>query len=75
MSVEQQVMALWAGTQGHLDTIPVEAVRRFESEFLGFMAQKYPDVAATIAKDKDLSDATTAKLTQAVGEFKAQFKA
>jgi F-type H+-transporting ATPase subunit alpha len=75
MTVDQQVMVLWAGTQGHLDSIPVEAVRRFESEFLAFMAQKYPDVAATIAKDKDLSDATAATLGQAVGEFKAQFKA
>ena len=50
-------------------------MRRFESEFLAFMAQKYPDVAPTIAKENDLSEATAAKLGQAVGEFKAQFKA
>jgi F-type H+-transporting ATPase subunit alpha len=75
MTVDQQVMVLWAGTQGHLDSIPVEAVRRFESEFLAFMAQKYPDVARTIAKENDLSEATAATLGQAVGEFKAQFKA
>jgi len=75
MTVDQQVMVLYAGTQGHLDDIPVEAVRRFESEFLAFMGQKYPDVAQTIAKDKDLSDATTAKLNAGIAEFKAQFKA
>ncbi len=73
MTVDQQVMVLYAGTQGHLDDIPVEAVRRFEKEFLEFMAAKYPDVAATIAKDKDLSDATTAKLNAGIAEFKAQF--
>jgi F-type H+-transporting ATPase subunit alpha len=75
MTVDQQVMVLYAGTQGHLDSIPVEAVRRFESEFLAFMAEKYPDVTATIAKENDLSDATAAKLTAGITEFKAQFKA
>jgi F-type H+-transporting ATPase subunit alpha len=75
MTVDQQVMVLYAGTQGHLDDIPVEAVRRFEKEFLEFMAAKYPDVASVIAKDKDLSDATTAKLNSGIAEFKAQFKA
>jgi F-type H+-transporting ATPase subunit alpha len=75
MTVDQQVMVLYAGTQGHLDSIPVEAVRRFESEFLAFMAQKYPDVSATITKENDLSEATTTKLTAGITEFKAQFKA
>jgi len=75
MTVDQQVMVLYAGTQGHLDDVPVEAVRRFEKEFLEFMAAKYPDVASVIAKDKDLSDATTAKLNAGIAEFKAQFKA
>jgi F-type H+-transporting ATPase subunit alpha len=75
MTVDQQVMVLYAGTQGHLDDVPVEAVRRFEKEFLEFMGAKYPDVAAAIAKDKDLSDATAAKLNAGITEFKAQFKA
>jgi len=75
MTVDQQVMVLYAGTQGHLDDIPVEAVRRFEVEFLAFMAEKYPDVAAVIAKDNDLSDATITKLTAGIAAFKAQFKA
>jgi F-type H+-transporting ATPase subunit alpha len=75
MTVDQQVMVLYAGTQGHLDSIPVEAVRRFESEFLAFMGQKYPDVAAAILKENDMSEATLAKLTAGINEFKAQFKA
>ena len=61
--------------QVHLVDISVEAVRRFEKEFLEYMAVKYPDVATTIAKDKDLSDATTAKLTAGIAEFKAQLAA
>ncbi len=75
MPMEQQVMVLYAGTQGYLDDVPVNAVRRFEAEFLAFIAKKYPDLAPTIAKDKDLSDASAKTLTAAVQEFKPTFKA
>jgi F-type H+-transporting ATPase subunit alpha len=75
MPMEQQVMVLYAGTQGHLDDVPVNAVRRFESEFLAYLAQKYPDLAATVAKDKDLSDTSTKTLNAAIADFKASFKA
>ncbi|MGH7724614.1 MAG: F0F1 ATP synthase subunit alpha [Candidatus Eiseniibacteriota bacterium] len=74
MTMEQQVILLFTGTQGHLDDLPVESVRRFEKEFMKFMGDRYADVAITVAKEKDLSDATQKKLTAAVQEFKAQFK-
>jgi len=75
MTFDRQVIVLFAGSQGHLDDVPVEAVRRFEKEFLAFIDGKYADVPATIQKERDLSDATQKKLTAAVQEFKAQFKA
>jgi F-type H+-transporting ATPase subunit alpha len=75
MPMEQQVMVLYAGTQGYLDDVPVNAVRRFEAEFLEFLAKKYPDLAPTVANEKDLSDASAKTLTSAVQEFKQSFKA
>jgi F-type H+-transporting ATPase subunit alpha len=75
MTFDRQVIVLFAGSQGHLDDVPVEAVRRFEKEFLAFIDAKYADLPATIQKERDLSDATQQKLTAAVKEFKAQFKA
>jgi len=75
MPFERQVVVLYAGSQGHLDDVPVEAVKKFEKDFLAFVDSRYADVPATIKKDRDLSDATQAKLTAAVAEFKAQFKA
>jgi F-type H+-transporting ATPase subunit alpha len=72
---ERQVMVLFAGSQGHLDSIPAEQVRRFEKEFLDFMDKNYADIAVTVQKERDLSDATQQKLTGAVEAFKAQFKA
>src|SRR5690349_2021154 len=75
MSFDRQVVVLYAGSQGHLDDVPVEAVRRFEKEFLEFIDNRYADVPTTIQKDRDLSEATQQKLTSAIQEFKAQFKA
>jgi F-type H+-transporting ATPase subunit alpha len=75
MPMEQQVMVLYAGTQGHLDDLPVNAVRRFEVEFLEHLAKKYPDLAPTVAKENDLSDASQKTLNAAIAEFKASFKA
>jgi F-type H+-transporting ATPase subunit alpha len=68
-------MVLFAGSQGHLDSIPAEQVRRFEKEFLDYMDKNYADVAVTVQKERDLSEATQQKLTGAVEAFKAQFKA
>src|SRR5258708_1163070 len=48
MPVEQQVISIWAGTNGHLDDVPVAAVRKFESEWLAFVKQQYPEVAVNI---------------------------
>jgi F-type H+-transporting ATPase subunit alpha len=73
LPVEQQVMALFAGTQGYLDDLPVERVRTFESEFLAFMDQRYPDVRHEIRETKDLSDEVEKKLRAGIEEFRARF--
>jgi len=74
LSLEQQVPAIFAGTGGFLDDIPVDKVRRFEAEFLAFLGEKYPDIQETVARDKALSDTTQASLRKALTEFKAAFK-
>jgi F-type H+-transporting ATPase subunit alpha len=73
--LEKQVPIIFAANTGGLDDVPVAAVRRFETEFLAFLADKYPDVPETIARDKVLSPATTEALKQAIKDFKGQFKA
>src|SRR5437773_11512999 len=55
MSVEDQVVSLWAGANGYLDDIVVGAVRAFETEWLAFMKQKYPEVTHNIATAKAIS--------------------
>jgi F-type H+-transporting ATPase subunit alpha len=72
---ERQVLVLFAGSQGHLDSIPADHVRRFEKEFLEFVDKNYADIAVTVQKERDLSEASQQKLTAAIQAFKAQFKA
>ncbi|MDI6808037.1 MAG: F0F1 ATP synthase subunit alpha [Candidatus Eisenbacteria bacterium] len=73
MPVEKQVMIIYAGTNGFLDDLAVEAVRKFEGEFLQFMEKEYPDVGHDIARTRDLSKATEAKLNEGIKTFKEQF--
>ncbi len=75
MPVEQQVISIFTGTQGHLDDLPVEAVRRFETGFLAFVEKNYPEVPHNIRTTKQLSDADSKRLTDAVKQFKGTFKA
>jgi F-type H+-transporting ATPase subunit alpha len=75
MPVEEQTIVIWAGTNGYLDAIPVEAIRRYESEFIGFIRNKYPQVVKTLRDRKELSDEVLAGLKQAADEFKKLFSA
>ncbi len=75
LPLEKQVPIIYAANTGALDDVPVEAVRRFEKEFIAFLADKYPEVPETIARDKALSETTVDALKNAIADFKAQFKA
>ena len=58
-----------------MDDLPVASVRRFEKEFVAFLADQYPEVPEAIARDKVLSETTTDALKKAIAAFKGQFKA
>jgi F-type H+-transporting ATPase subunit alpha len=75
LSVEQQVVILYAGTNGFVDELPVAALKKFEQELFSFITSKYPDVFADILKKRELDGDLRAKLNQVMGEFKGVFKA
>ena len=75
MPVEQQVISIWAGTNGYLDDLPASAVRKFESEWLAFIAKNYAEVAHGVRTDKAISTGNDARLHEACKAFKATFKA
>ncbi|WP_306639098.1 MULTISPECIES: F0F1 ATP synthase subunit alpha [Micrococcaceae] len=70
--VENQVVSIWAGTNGYLDDVPVEDVSRFESEFLEHLAHK-SSILTTLAQTNVLDDDTAAALKSAVVAFKKGF--
>ena len=74
MPVEQQVTIIYAGYNGFLDDIAVADIRKFETGFHPFMAEKYPDIMEKIRRTKDIDSDTEAALSKAIQAFKAQFK-
>jgi F-type H+-transporting ATPase subunit alpha len=74
MTVEQQVVSIFVGTNGYLDEIPLEDVQRFEKEFLEMMEMKHRDLLAEVAEKKDLNDGAQQQLHSIAKDFVAKFK-
>ncbi len=72
-SVAQEVASIWAGTTGKMDSIPVADIRRFEAEFLDFLARERSGIIDVITNTRELTDDTVASLDEAITVFKGQF--
>ncbi|MCO4197960.1 F0F1 ATP synthase subunit alpha, partial [Mycolicibacterium smegmatis] len=75
LAVEEQVVAIFLGTQGHLDSVPVEDVQRFESELLEHVKASHSDIFDGIRETKKLSEEAEEKLVSVINEFKKGFQA
>jgi F-type H+-transporting ATPase subunit alpha len=75
LPVEKQVAIIFAGSQGLLDDLPVDAVREFETHFHGWLERKAPQVLAEIRDTKEIADALRERLVEAVNEAKTEFVA
>jgi len=73
MAVEDQVVSIFLGTEGHLDTVPVEDVARFEAEFLDHLKAGDDGILSDIRDSKKLSDETQEKLVKVIDNFKKSF--
>ena len=74
LPVEQQVVVVWAGTEGLLDDVPVEDVRRFEAEFLDQLRRNRAGILDTIRETGEMSDDTVTALKEAVADFRRGFE-
>jgi F-type H+/Na+-transporting ATPase subunit alpha len=72
LPVQEQVVSVWAGTSGKLDDISVGEIRRFESEFHGYLRHQHQGVLQTIA-DGTWDDDVVKQLDQALEHFKQMF--
>jgi F-type H+-transporting ATPase subunit alpha len=70
---EEQVVSIFAGVNGYIDSFPVNSVVRFEAALLSEMRSKHADVLGDIRNTKDLSDETKGKLKAALDAFVKTF--
>jgi F-type H+-transporting ATPase subunit alpha len=73
LAVEEQVVSIFLGTGGHLDSVPVEDVGRFEAEFIDHVRASEEGILTEIRESKKLSDETSDKLVEAINQFKKGF--
>ncbi len=71
--VERQIAIIFAGTQGHLDDMPIDQIRPFEEFLFGFLDRNYAQVLGDIANKKELSDDLRSALGGAIDAAKAEF--
>jgi F-type H+-transporting ATPase subunit alpha len=72
LPVEKQVAIIWAATNGHLDDIASARLGEFETGFYRFLESTHGDLLPAIAKEKQISDDTAAKLGEAVAAYREQ---
>ncbi|CAA0106697.1 ATP synthase subunit alpha [Starkeya nomas] len=73
LKVEEQVVVIYAGTNGYLDSLPISKVGAFESGLLLFLRSNHADILDTIRTSKELSKETTEKLVKALDAFAKTF--
>jgi F-type H+/Na+-transporting ATPase subunit alpha len=72
--VEEEVVSIWAGTTGQIDDVPVEDVRRFETEFLDYLRRSNGGLLTSIRETKDLTDDNITTLKDAIDQFRRTFE-
>jgi F-type H+-transporting ATPase subunit alpha len=72
--VEDEVVSIWAGTTGQLDDVPVEDIRRFETEFLDYLRRNNEGLLTSIRETKELPDDSITTLKDAMGRFRRTFE-
>ena len=70
MDIENQVLVIWAASNGFTDDIAVEDVRSFEAELLKFIENSHPGLLQSIREKKSLTDEIKADLQQALKDFR-----
>ena len=74
LTVSEQVVLIFSGVNGYLDTIEVSDILRFEQEALVIIKEKYPNILESINKEKELTKENTEKLKSFFDDFLSKFK-
>jgi F-type H+/Na+-transporting ATPase subunit alpha len=69
LSLENQVIVIFAGTRGFADDVPIERMRQWEISLIRYMETSYPDIGKSITEEKRITPETEEKLKQALDAF------
>ena len=72
MSIDQQVMVIYAGTKGYMDDVPLNRITEFQNAFLKYVDTSMPALRKTLTDKKELTDDLETQLKQALTDFKAK---
>jgi F-type H+-transporting ATPase subunit alpha len=75
LSVERQVVILYAGTNGFVDHLPESALKKYEADLSRFLESRHPNIYEDIRTKRELSDDVKTNLGTALKEFNESFSA
>lgn len=73
VSVERQVVIIYAASNGHLDRFPLDKLRAYEEQLMAFIDKKYPEIFKDIVSSGKIDDTVKAKLEKTLKEFDGVF--
>ena len=74
MPLEAQVMVFFAGTNGFADNVPVERMKKWETDLIRYLSTSFPDLGKDIAEKKQIAPETEQKLRAALDAFKSTWQ-
>ena len=70
MSLADQVIVLFAGTNGYADQVPLPNMAQWQTDLLKFMEVSYPEIGRDITEKKQITDSTRAAMAKALDAFR-----
>jgi F-type H+-transporting ATPase subunit alpha len=71
MPLENQVMVIFAGTNGYADNVPIERMRKWETDLVRNLTTSHPEIGKDIADKTQITPETEQKLRKALSAFQA----
>ena len=75
LPAEEQVIAIFAATQGFLDDLPLDAIKKFEADLLRYIRTTKADLKKELGEKKEITEDLKQKLIAAIEDFKKGFAA
>ena len=74
MSLTDQVIVMFAGTNGYADQVPVQNMAQWQTDLLKFMESSYPEIGRDILDKKAITDSNRTNLSKALGAFRLSWQ-